>query len=165
MIKSICILLLFTLLAGCQPKPAQSSAFDDQADIYAAVIQRLYGVENQVIPNSFPVLYIAQALDDRGHVLNSNMQRAIQSRLTVLPAKVIWVPTSRDVPWEANGTQVKGGGAGINLGLKQPQKDGMVQVAAGIVYANLGAHGGQYVLAKQHGIWTVTGTAGPKWIS
>lgn len=146
----------------------------DQADIYAAVIQRLYGVENGVIVSNFPVLYIAQPTSgqfgDSGtepapEVLSAELQRAIIDRLKVLPAQIIWVTAYQDIPWDMEGTRVKDGGAGVTLGTIEPQKDGKVHVAGGMYYGNVGAHGSIYVLEKQDGTWKVIGTSGPQWIS
>lgn len=164
MLKALCLLLLVLLLPACKGATAQISAPDTQADIYTAVILRLYGVEHGVIPNSFPVLYIAQTLDNHA-VLDIALQNAIARRLTPLPTRIIWVRTSQDVPWEPDGVVVKDSGAGISLGAVRPQKDGTVQVNASIVSANLAAYGATFVLEQRNGVWTVTGTTGPQWIS
>lgn len=165
MLKVFSTLLLILLLPGCKAQPEPYSAIDTQAEIYAAVIMRLYGVEHGVIPPSgFPVIYIAQTLDNHV-VMDTILQRAIEARLSALPAHVTWVPTSRDVPWEPSGETVKGGGAGISLGPVRAQKDGTVQVTASIVYGNVGGSGATFVLERHSGIWTITGTAGPEWIS
>lgn len=155
-------LLLSLLLAACQPARPLTAA--DQSAIYTAVVQRLYGIENGVTVKNFPVLYIARQLDAQT-TLSEPLQQSIQAGLADLPAQVIWVATSKDVPWDPDGWQVKDGGAGVTLSPIQMQKDGTVQVAAGITYANLGGHGGTYVLARQNGAWTITGTVGPQWIS
>ena len=163
-VASAFLLFLSLTLAACRPNPARTLTLEDQSAIYAAVVTRLYGVENGVMVQNFPVLYIAQQLDATT-TLSEAQQQSIKTRLAGLPTQVIWVATSKDVPWDPDGWQVKGGGAGVTLSPIQPQPDGTVQVAAGITYANLGGHGGTYILARQNGVWTVTGTTGPQWIS
>jgi hypothetical protein len=170
----ICLFIISgALLSACAPSPSTAISVEDKAEIYAAVIKKLYGVEKGVVPDSFKTLYIAQTTKDSvtsetpqtPAVLSAEDQQKIAQKLQELPAKIIWVNAYEDIPWDRDKGLVKDGGAGVTLGKIAFQTDGKLQVPGGIYYGSLGAHGATYVVEKIDGKWTVTGLSGGEWMS
>ncbi len=160
------------LLSACAPSPSASISAEDKAEIYAAVVKKLYGGDPGAAPNGFKTLYIAQTTKEdysapagqAPAVLSSEDQQKIGQKLSDLPTQIIWVKDYQDIPWDKEKGIVKDGGAGVTLGKITFQSDGKLQVAGGIYYGNLGAHGSVYTLEKIEGKWTITGH-GPEGIS
>jgi hypothetical protein len=85
------------------------------------------------------------------------------SAIDDLPAKFIWVDNRNEVPMDKDA--VAGNGAIIYFGNIYLQKDGSVQVAAGLFFAGLGGGGTTYIVEFINGAWTITGRTGKSWIS
>lgn len=155
--------------------PTPTMELEDRADIYAAVIRRLYTSDHSFGSDQpdFPNLYLIYVTDDRTgadmrvpaapRLLTDPLRGAIEERLSELPAKVYWVSSFGEVPLVDN-SSVKGGGAVINVGNIHEQ-DGAVQVSGSIYVANLAASGRTYILEEQDGAWQITGDTGVIWIS
>src|SRR5512133_909090 len=117
------VLALLLVLTGCSSAKMPALTTADQAAIYAAVIERLYGVENGVVPNNFPVLYLVQATQQQPaaehsdgltpQTFSAEFQQAIEKEITELPTQIIWVASREAIPWDQKHEQVKDGGAGI----------------------------------------------------
>ena len=166
----------YRLQMSVQKLPKSTFDNDEQADIYAAVIRQLYEVDHTFgsNPPDFPNLYLVYMTDDSlggdlqgppaSIVLPASLRIEIADRLIDLPAEIKWVGNFEEVPLEEN-SGVKGGGVIIRVGHINEGKENTVQVAGSIYIANLAAGGSTYVLEKQGGMWRITGTTGPVWIS
>lgn len=155
--------------------PASTMGLEDRADIYAAVIKRLYTSDHSFgsNPPDFPNLYLIYVTDDRAgadmqepaasRLLTGPLRGAIEERLSDLPAKIYWVGSFAEVPL-VNNSSVKGGGAVVNVGNIHEQ-DGAVQVSGSIYVANLAASGRTYILEEHDGAWRITGDTGVIWVS
>ena len=156
--------------------PASTMGLEDRADIYAAVIKRLYTSDHSFgsNPPDFPSLYLIYVTDDRtgadmqepaaSRLLTEPLRGAIDERLSELPAKIHWVSSFGEVPL-ANNSGVEGGGAVISMGNIHEQEDGAMQLSGSIYVANLAASGRTYILEEQDGTWRITGDTGVIWIS
>lgn len=149
---------------------------DDRAAIYAAVVRQLYTVDHTFgEPPNFPVLYLVWVTDDSAgdigaddpapQVIPEHIRAEVVAGLTDLPAELVWVGSFYAVPREGEWGAVAGGGAAVTLGNIDPQEDGTVHVPASLYIAPLAATGLTYVLEQVEGVWQVTGTTGPMWIS
>ena len=98
-------------------------------------------------------------------VLSEAVQQGVAATLTDLPARLIWVARSEDVPKDAKAGSVEGHGAIVTLDNISPQRDATVHVPASIYVASLAAAGQTYVLQKVDGVWVVTGNTGVQWMS
>ncbi|MFC2038628.1 hypothetical protein ACFLUG_02530 [Chloroflexota bacterium] len=175
MIKKLFLLVMVVvliLLSACSlPEPGFEA--DDQAAIYTAVISYVYRVDNTFGDKEFSVVYLTRYSDDSvgdpvsteasPELISEPVQAAIIVGLEGLPAEIIWVDDTEQVPVEEG--MVAGDGAIITVGNIHQQWDGTVQVPASIYFANLGAGGATYIVEKIDDIWTVTGNTGPRWIS
>lgn len=98
-------------------------------------------------------------------VLSEAVQQGVPAALTDLPARLIWVARSEDVPKDAKAGFVEGHGAIVTLGNISPQRDATVHVPASIYVASLAAAGQTYVLQEVDGVWVVKGNTGVQWMS
>jgi len=171
----VCLISLSLILVSCGKKSSGLTE-GDQTQIYAAVIRQIYTIDHTFgVGNSpnFPVVYLPMVIDDsagdpsltdaKSSILSKSLQVAIISKLEGLPAKFIWVDSRDEVPMEAGA--VTGNGAIIYFGNLYLQKDGTVQVAAGLFFANLGGGGTTYILEFVNDVWTIIGNTGKHWIS
>lgn len=149
---------------------------DDRAAIYAAVVRQLYTVDHTFgEPPNFPVVYLVWVTDDSAgdigagdpapQVIPEHIRAEVVAALTDLPAELVWVGSFQAVPREGEWGAVAGGGGAVTLGNINLQEDGTVQVPASLYVAPLVATGLTYVLEQVDGLWQVTGTTGPMWIS
>jgi uncharacterized protein YceK len=169
------VLLLITLgLAGCQQAATLTAA--DEAAVYAAAIREQYGPDDTFGGTlQAPILYLVSQTDDgigdpdleekQPRALPDSLQDAIATRLSDLPAAIVWVSNQADVSLDADSGAVAGGGVVIRLGNLHAQNDGSVLVSTSIYVAGLAAGGQTYVVEQVNGDWVVTGNTGVQWIS
>lgn len=169
------LLMMITLaLAGCQAAATLTAA--DEAAVYAAAIREQYGPDDTFGGTlQAPILYLVSQTDDgigdpdleeeQSRTLPESLQDELATRLSDLPAVIVWVPDQADVPLDADSGTVADGGVIIRLGNLHPQSDGSVLVSTSIYVAGLAAGGQTYVVEQVNGDWTVTGNTGVQWIS
>jgi hypothetical protein len=146
----------------------------NEAGIYAAAIRQVYTLDHTfaAAPN-FPVIYL-QRLDDAesgpGPVAGAPVtvdplvKQAVEDALKDLPARFVWVMELSELPTDEHGT-IMDDGALISFGNPSPQPDGKLHLAAAIYVGKLIAGGQTYIIERTGDRWTVTGVAGPRWIS
>ncbi len=153
-------------------------ADEELAAIYVAVVRQLYLVDHTFEEgHQFPTVYLLAATDDSvgdpkapmsdGQPISAAVQQAVTGALAAdpaIPARLVWVDSTEQVPMDANNT-VEDGGAIFTLGNVHAQDDGRVLVPAGLYFAMLGAGGRTSVLEKDDGGWQVVGDTGVQWIS
>lgn len=151
--------------------------------IYAAVIRQVYTVDHTfgAAPN-FPVIYLMKQPDQAadsglpqlapqpalaGEPIPASVREGIVAALAELPARFVWVESLEEVPQDEY-DMVQDGGAVIMVGEITPVDEPgppQVHVPASIYVAPLVAGGQTYVLEQVDGVWRITGTTGPMWIS
>ena len=154
--------------AGSTPPPW------DPAEIYAAVIRQVVTVDHTFgQPPDFPIVYLVRQTSGNlaipGSAAGSETifpgdQQRISALLADLPSKFVWVDRIDDAP-RGEYERVAGDGAAVQVGAITPQEDGSLQVPGSIFIAPLAAGGQTYVLQFIDGRWTITGKAGPVWMS
>ncbi len=141
-------------------------AESEQAQIYSAVIQRLRAEHGGPATG-----YIMGYTDDSGgieparpgsKVLPESLRDAIATALADSFGKYIWADNFSEVPHDQ---YFAGDYCQIILGNIQLQEDGSLHVAGSLFYGGTGGGGAVWVLKRQNGAWTVTGTTGRVWIS
>ncbi len=171
----LALVLTGMLVAGCTPAPVVVTP-DEWAAIYATVIRRIYTTDDTFGGTLAPdTLFIIRATDDAAAdplaersesvTLSEQVQADITAALDDLPTRIEWVDSRDDVPLDPETNGVAGDGAIITLGTIHPQEDGAVHVAGSIYVAMLAAGGQTYVMEQVDGVWTITGTTGPIWMS
>lgn len=171
----VTLLVLAGLMAACggaaAPDPDASPA------IYAAAIRQLYTVDHTFgEPPSWPTLYVVTQTDDSvgtleeaqspPQTLTESERESIAKALSDLPMEVVWVASRDEAPIsDAVGLVDEGNAVIITLGNIHPQEDGSVQVPASLYCGMLCATGMTYVVEQVDGVWQVTGTTGPVWMS
>ena len=160
---ALCTLLAIPASCG---RGSSVLAETDQAQIYASVIRQLR--HDQGGPS---VGYIVGYTDDTAgtasgdsdsKVLPESLKEAVLTALAGTPGEYTWVSQFSEVPHDA---YFSGESCQIILGNIRLQKDGSVHMAASLFYGGTGGGGTTYVLESRNGVWTVTGTTGPVWIS
>ncbi len=159
------------------PAGAMGPDASEYAAIYAAAIRQLYTVDHtfgDAAPN-WPTIYIASQTDDsvsgeealtEGMTLDAGTQDAIAEALADLPAEIVWVGTREDVPVSEEDGLVEGGEAVVvTLGNVHVTDEDTVEVPASLYCGMLCATGMTYVIEQVDGVWQVTGTTGPIWMS
>lgn len=155
------------------PGPAAGLRPDEQAWIYAQIVQQLYQVDHTFgEPPNFEQLYILGLTDDTvgdpnlepapAAALPQDIREIMIKNLADLPTIIHWVESSEDVPLDEETRQVSGNGALITLGNIHLQEDTLL-VSASLEVAPLIAGGRTYVFEKQAEAWSLTGTTGVEW--
>jgi hypothetical protein len=150
---------------------------DDLAAVYAAVIRRLLTTDNNAATGSLDLsgVYLSYVTSDATpidptaapdpHLLAAALRDKITSRLADLDAGLHWVAGMGNVPLDASGATVTGGGVAVNLGNVLPGGAGTYQVYGGLYFSNSKGTGRVYLVAKVDGTWQITGTTGVVWTS
>lgn len=161
------VLIFFasSLIAVSCDKNSDTLSEKSQAQIYTAIIQKLYHDHNPTGTG-----YIMKYTDDRAgtgeKMLNSNLlsetlQQAILQELADFGATFVWVDKVSDI----SKVVISGAGSEIILGNIHLQEDGSTQVTASVYYGGDGGGGTTYILKLVDGAWMVTGNTGAIWIS
>lgn len=172
----ISILLLLSLGVSACRRADVDLTTDDQADIYAAVVEQIFIADDTAGGAVQPErLYLVGVTDERVRepgseiepdhtVIDDAVRNGVTARLAALPTEIIWIESADEVDVEADGSVV-GGGAIITLGNITPLSADEVHVPASIEVRQLFAGGQTYVVEKIDALWGITGTTGPRWIS
>ena len=94
--------------------------------------------------------------------LSTSLKTAVLTALASTTKKYTWVDQFDEIPLDAVHS---GAACQIVLGNIHLQKDGSVHVSASLFYGGTGGGGTTFVLKPIDGVWTVTGTTGPAWVS
>lgn len=165
-------------LPACQKTPRvgtstpRSSENPDEAEIYAAVIRRLYLVDSSFGDSpSFSKIFVRswvgmdkQDESEPGRSFGAETTERIRQELSDLPP-LEFVDDPQDVIGsDARGSVVRDNGVLVRLGeiVRAGEK---VEVSAGLYHSNLGASGLTYVLAHRPTGWEVEGDTGVRWVS
>jgi hypothetical protein len=175
----VCAVSLALLTACATGIPKLSSS--DHAGIYAAVVRQLATKDDTFGGNLKPpkvfivknTSWVAAAptmtVASNNSFIPEGEQREITAALGSLNATIVWVDKLEDAVTTGNTSDVKArvkdGGAVISLGSIRAMDDGSVQVT-GQIYLGFSAMGGRtYILTKSEGVWNISGTTGPAWIT
>ncbi|HQY90043.1 MAG: hypothetical protein WAU00_23515 [Caldilinea sp.] len=185
------VVLLVVLLAGCTPlatldNPSDAAASElsnvatsasiNAAEVYAAVVRRIYTIDDTFGGALQPArVYLIGQTDDRigdpglaqlpAQPINAATRQAMVAQLADLPAQWVWVERREDVPLRPEDGRIEGEGVLITLGNIHPQADGTLLVSGSIYVASLAGGGQTFILEETADGWTVTGTTGVVWIS
>lgn len=176
--KFICLSIFFVLLLlpiSCDNN-SRALSEDDQAQIYAVLIKRLYHDYQPGQVTGYIMKYTDDNTGIRGgssdsKILPESLQKAVlnaladldKTTLTDAEKRYVWISQSSEIPEGV--IFLPGGGCHIILGNIHPQEDGSVQVTASLYFGGTGGGGTTFVIKKIDNVWTVTGTTGPIWIS
>lgn len=152
------------------PEPLST---ETQAQIYAAAIRQMYGVEHSFggDPPQKSLVFIRGITDDGSLLyapvteeqkITAELRQAIESELSDQPFKIVWVETIDEVPVEESGgiDIARGEGIFITPGNILPQPDGTVHLPFYMLCGTLCLSGKTYVLKAEQGAWQVTGSVG-----
>src|SRR4030042_3439066 len=179
--KTLRIILLATIVIGLMGaiscgSNSQAVSENDQAQIYAVLIKRLYHDYQPGQVTGYIMKYTDDNTGIRGgssdsKILPESLQKAVLNALADLDKttladaenRYIGVSQSSEIPEGV--IFLPGGGCQIILGNIRPQKDGSVQVTASLSFGGTGGGGTTFIIEKIDNVWTVTGTTGPIWMS
>ncbi len=163
-LMSILIGALLAVSVSCGPRAATLSE-TDQAQIYASVIGQLRHDHGGPAAG-----YIMGYTDDSGgtdtgmpgsKMLPESLKKAVLDALADTSGSYTWLSSFSDFPRQEGPAAA----CQIILGNIHHQDDGTVQVTASLFFGGTAGGGGTFVLKRESGVWTVTGTTGPIWIS
>lgn len=154
--------------AGPSPFPSPTPPPADDVEIYSTVVRRVVGPDDTFGGKlEKPVIYILRATNDKAGdplapssdsvILSQALQESIAAELADLPSRIVWVDSRDQVRFDER--------AIITLGNIRFEGDRKAFVPASIYVAPLAAGGQTYVVEKEEGKWTITGTTGTMWIS
>lgn len=171
---AILIVVLVGATTACSSVATEMSA-DDEIAIYAAVIRQVTGPDDTAGGTlEKPIIYLITMTNDalgdpsktqtEPRELSAEVQEGISTALSDLPSEIRWIESRDQIEMDAGGQAVDGS-VFVTLGNIHPQNDTEVLATGSIYFANLGAGGMTYVVAKQDGAWVITGNTGWRWIS
>jgi hypothetical protein len=172
---SLAFIIVAIQLAGCRVTPSNPTE-QDAIVIYQTVIRQIYQSDDTFGGTLVkPILYIIRTTNDaigdpsiqqsNPVVLSDTIQQGIANALVNLPAAIIWVDGSDQVGLDPHTGFVSDQGVVITLGNIKYENSDKALISAGIYVASLAAGGKTYIIEKQDGVWTITGTTGVEWIS
>ncbi len=167
--------VLASLVLGCSTLVSTSPQSDEVA-IYQAVFRRL-ATSDDTFGGTLEkrTIYIIRATNDAAGdpslqksnsiVLSKYVQDGLSTALADLPSKIVWVDSFDQVKIDQDTRSVVDHGVIITLGNITFQNNAKALVPGSIYIASLAAGGRTYILEKQAGVWTITGTTGYAWMS
>lgn len=159
-------------LVGCR---IENNANNDSIEIYQLIIRSTYLKDNSFgKPVDIKYLYILKDTDDgvgdpriakhSSQKVTNEIMDGINTNLSDLPLKIIWINTYDDVLKRDVSLTVKDG-AIITLGNIRFENNTKAYVSISIYFAGLAASGRTYILEKDKKIWKIIGDTGAGWIS
>jgi hypothetical protein len=165
-------IIILILLVGCKNSNYTNK---DSIEIYQIIIHRIYSKDNsfgEAIDIKY--LYIVNITSDNAgdptitkqpnQKISKEIMDGVQSKLTDLPSKVIWINGYSDVLKGNLAGSVKDG-AIVTLGNIRLEKAKKVFVSISFHVSGIAGAGWTYILEKVDNEWNITGNTGTHWVS